>query len=142
MNAMHLRYVNEYRRVGLETGVSAANPHRMVEMLYDGAIRYLREAGRHMQKRDVAAKGEAISRAIAIIEQGLSGALDRERGGTLAERLFALYDYMTRRLLMANMRNDAAALAEVESLLVELRDAWMQIGSDAAASPRRTAFTA
>ena len=41
---MHLRYVNEYRRVGLETGVSAASPHKMVEMLYDGAIRYVRES--------------------------------------------------------------------------------------------------
>ena len=45
---MHLRYVNEYRRVGLETGVSAASPHKMVEMLYDGAIRYLRDAAKHM----------------------------------------------------------------------------------------------
>ncbi|MFO1413514.1 MAG: flagellar export chaperone FliS [Burkholderiales bacterium] len=138
---MHLRYVNEYRRVGLETGVSAASPHRMVEMLYDGAIRYVREAGRHMQKRDTAAKGEAISRAIAIIEQGLSATLDRERGGSLAERLFQLYDYMGRRLLVANLRNDAGALSEVEALLAELRDAWMQINPDTASS-RRTAFTA
>lgn len=140
---MHLRYVNEYRRVGLETGVSAASPHKMVEMLYDGAIRYLRDAAKHMQRHDTAAKGEAISRAIAIIEQGLSGTLDRERGGSLAERLFALYDYMSRRLLMANLRNDAGALAEVEALLAELRDAWMQISPDAGAgASRRTAITA
>lgn len=140
---MHLRYVNEYRRVGLETGVSAASPHRMVEMLYDGAIRYVRDAARHLQRHDVAAKGEAISRAIAIIEQGLAGTLDRARGGLLAERLAALYDYMSRRLLVANLHNDAGALGEVEALLAELRDAWMQIAPDAGArSSLRTAITA
>lgn len=132
---MHRRYVNEYRRVGLETGVSAASPHKMVEMLYDGAIRYIREAQRHMAGHDVAAKGEAISRVIAIVEQGLSGTLDRARGGTLAERLSALYDYMCRRLLMANLHNDSAALDEVATLLAELRDAWTQINPDTAAPP-------
>jgi flagellar protein FliS len=72
-------------------------------------------------------KGMAISKAIAIIQEGLRLSLDKEAGGDLAENLDALYEYMGQRLLQANLRNDQAILDEVLELLSGLRDSWSQI---------------
>lgn len=131
--------VNAYSRVGTETGVMTANPHRLILMLFEGARLAVAEAKLHMQRNETAAKGAAISKAIMIIDHGLKASLDVEAGGGLAERLYALYDYMTSRLLIANLRNEFKALEEVGRLLGELHGAWESIGSPdvagAAAAP-------
>ncbi|HWU84857.1 MAG TPA: flagellar export chaperone FliS [Rhodocyclaceae bacterium] len=121
-----------YTQVGVETGVVAANPHKLILMLFDGAIMALGSAKRNMAEKNTAAKGEDISRAIEIIDNGLRVSLDLEAGGELAERLFALYDYMTVRLLHANLHNDLPAIEEVSRLLGELRSAWQEIADDPA----------
>jgi flagellar protein FliS len=121
------RAIGAYTKVGIETGVETADPHKLVLMLYDGALYALIDAKRHMALRDVAAKGKAISKAIAILEDGLLASLDVKAGGTLGEHLAALYDYMCRRLLMANLHNRPELLDEVSALLGELRGAWAQI---------------
>lgn len=118
-----------YTNVGLETGVRAASPHKLIIMLYDGALQSLARAREGMLGGQVAQKGEAFSKAIRIIEEGLRASLDAKRGGEIATRLDELYRYMTTRLLTANLRNDAAALDEVSRLLTELRDAWLAIGA-------------
>jgi flagellar protein FliS len=100
-------------------------------MLLDGALRAIHDAQRHMVGGDIPAKGEAISRAISIIDQGLAQSLDPARGGAIARQLKELYDYLNRRLLMASLRNDAVALSEVTELLSGLRDAWAEIGETA-----------
>jgi flagellar protein FliS len=123
-----------YSRIGVETGVSAADPHRLVLMLFDGALLSLSSASLHMQRKDTAAKGQAISKAIEIIANGLKASLDFDVGGELALRLGALYDYMCTRLLHANAKNDGAALDEVSHLLAELKGAWEQIGNDRVAA--------
>lgn len=117
-----------YQSVAVQTAVSMADPHRMTLMLYDGAIEALRLAQAHMGTRRVAAKCEAIGKALRIVEEGLKASVDRAAGGELAERLIALYDYITMRLLQANLRNDRKALEEASRLLSELRSAWAQIG--------------
>jgi len=122
-----------YARVGLETGVSAANPHKLIMMLFDGAVLSLGVATQAMKDNQTAAKGRAISDAISIISSGLQASLDIEAGGELAQRLNALYDYMCQRLLFANLRNDPAAVSEVARLLDELRSAWAEIAKDAPA---------
>jgi flagellar protein FliS len=122
----------EYARVGLETGVSAANPHRMILLLFDGALRAIGDAERHLVAHRVAARGEAISRAISIVDQGLRRSLDPGRGGALARQLRELYDYANRRLLMASLHADPVALAEVADLLTGLRSAWAAIDESAA----------
>ncbi|MFX5839880.1 flagellar export chaperone FliS, partial [Acinetobacter baumannii] len=76
---------------------------------------------------DTAGKGQSISRAIDIVGNGLKVSLDLEAGGELAQRLYALYDYMCVRLLHANSQNDKAALDEVAHLLGELKGAWEDI---------------
>lgn len=125
-----------YARVGLETSMHEANPHKLILMLFDGAIFSLASASNHMRTSNVAEKGLAISKAIDIITNGLQASLDFEAGGELAERLGALYEYMTNRLLHANLKNDAAALKEVSGLLSELRGAWEEIANDPAIPSR------
>jgi flagellar protein FliS len=121
-----------YAQVGIETGVAAASPHKLILMLFDGAIMALGTAQRQMAEGDIPAKGQSISKAIEIITNGLRASLDLEAGGELAERLHALYDYMTVRLLHANLHNDTAAIEEVSRLLGELRSAWEEIAADPA----------
>lgn len=81
-----------------------------------------------MEQGNIAEKGAAISKAINIIDNGLKQGLDNEKGGELAHNLASLYDYMTQRLLYANLRNDEPAITEVIKLLTEISDAWRQIG--------------
>lgn len=117
-----------YKNVGVENGVSSADPHRLTLMLFEGALVSTNAARIHLENGDVPLKGSAISKAIEIISNGLKVSLDFEVGGELAQRLASLYDYMCARLLHANTRNDLAALAEVSALLHELKEAWEQIG--------------
>jgi flagellar protein FliS len=121
-----------YQSVAVQTAVSSADPHRMTLLLYDGAIEAIRLAQAHMGTRRIAAKCEAIGKAVRIVEEGLKASVDRKVGGELAERLVALYDYITLRLLQANLKNDRKALEEAGMLLGELRSAWAQIGPTAA----------
>ena len=125
--ATHNR-ASAYAKVGVETGVSTADPHRLILMLYDGALLAISSASHAMEHNDVAKKGQSISRAIEIIANGLDACLDRDAGGELAMRLSALYEYMTDRLLYANLKNNQAALDEVAELLRGLRESWEAIG--------------
>jgi flagellar secretion chaperone FliS len=123
--------VDAYAQVGMETGVASADPHRLILMLFDGTLAAISGARLAMGRGEIPAKGAAISKAIAIIDGGLKASLDVKAGGALAERLSGLYDYMMRRLLAANLRNDTVVLDEVTHLLNELRGAWAQIGRSA-----------
>ncbi len=116
-----------YRSLDVETTVHSADPHRLVEMLYDGAITSVGKARFALARQDPAAKGEATTRAIRIIDEGLKAALDTN-AGEVAANLGALYDYMTRTLVQANMSNSDGRFKEVETLLGELRAAWREIG--------------
>ena len=126
------RGVGAYAKVGLETGVAAASPHKLIIMLYDGAMVALLSAINNMKgtngSANVAAKGASISKAITIIDNGLRASLDKAAGGEIAQNLDALYDYMSRRLLQANIKNDVAAVEEVHGLMSDLREAWVAIG--------------
>lgn len=122
-----------YRRIGLETQLDSATPHQLVVMLFDGALLAVANAQRFMENKEIGEKGKAISKAIDIIASGLQASLDMEKGGEIAERLEALYEYMGQRLLHANLRNDPAALREVASLLQELKSAWVKITEEPAA---------
>lgn len=122
-----------YVKIGVETGVLSANPHKLIVMLFEGAMLAITTAGLHMQRREIAEKGRAISQAIDIINCGLKASLDKSSGGDLAEKLDALYDYMSTRLLFANLNNSQAALDEVRSLLGEIKSAWEEIANHPAA---------
>lgn len=121
-----------YAKVNVETGVTAANPHKLIMMLFDGATVSVASAINHLQTGDIPAKGQAISRAISIIDSGLRASLDKSAGGEVAQNLDALYGYMCNRLLEANLRNQKDYLEEVQRLLKDLRDAWAAIEPKAA----------
>ena len=88
------RAAQAYSQVGLETGVAAASPHRLILMLYDGALRAIADAASHLAAARIPEKGVAISKAIGIIDEGLKASLDRKQGGQITEHLYELYEYM------------------------------------------------
>lgn len=122
------RGAGAYAKVGLETGVVASSPHQLIGMLFDGAMVAIRSAAVHMKAREIEKKGNAISKAIMIIQHGLRASLDKKAGGQIAVNLDALYDYMGRRLTTANLSNDVAILDEVLGLLADLKGTWEMIG--------------
>lgn len=116
-----------YASVGIETGVAAASPHQLIVMLFDGALAAIASAQQRLHAEDVEGRGRAISKAIAIVSEGLRASLDKPAGGEIAESLDALYDYICRRLLLANLRAQPEPLAEAYRLLSELKAAWEAI---------------
>jgi len=120
---------NAYAKVGIETGVLAASPHKLIVMLFDGALVAVATGLQHMKTGDIEKKGLAISKAIAIIDSGLRASLDKKVGGDIAENLDALYAYMSQRLMMANLKNQPEILEEVHTLLKDLKSAWDAIGT-------------
>jgi len=118
-----------YKTVELETSVMNASPHKLVLMLYDGAITAIHRSKVHLEQNEIPEKGKAISKAIDIIENGLKSSLDMKVGGDLAERLYMLYDYMCNALLEANIKNSVEKLDEVVRLLSQLRSAWEAIAN-------------
>jgi flagellar protein FliS len=124
------RGVESYRR----TEVESRTPIELVVLLYDGAIRFTQEARDAMTRRDILARGAAVSRALAIIAE-LQSTLDVERGGSLATSLDALYDFVCGRLMDASSRQDVGPLDEALRVLTTLRDGWAGAASP---TPPRT----
>ncbi|WP_171965982.1 flagellar export chaperone FliS [Cronobacter sakazakii] len=120
--------VQAYQQVGLESAVMSASPHQLVVMLFDGALSALVRARLFIEQGDTVAKGQALTKAINIIDNGLKAGLNMDIGGDLPSNLASLYEYMVRRLLHANLRNDVDAINEVETLMTNIADAWKQIG--------------
>ena len=119
--------IQAYAKIGVESAVMSANPHQLVNMLFDGALSALVRARLFMQDGNIEGKGLSLSKAINIIENGLKQGLAEESGDELTTNLISLYAYMVRRLLQANLRNDGEAIVEVEALLRNIADAWKEI---------------
>ena len=117
-----------YRKIGVETQVDQADPHALVEMLFDGLMLAVGMARAALQRGDISAKGHQIGIAVRILDEGLRGCLNLEKGGELAGNLHDLYQYCVMRLTQANARNDDAALAEVQNLLDPISTGWKQMG--------------
>ncbi|KAA5951845.1 MULTISPECIES: flagellar export chaperone FliS [unclassified Pantoea] len=116
-----------YAKIGVESAVMSASQQQLVVMLFDGALSAIIRARLFMQDGNIEGKGSSISKAINIIEAGLKEGLAENRGDELADNLLDLYNYMTRRLLQANLHNDVAAVEEVEGLLRNIADAWKEV---------------
>ena len=129
MNATNA--INAYTKVGVESGVNTADPHKLISMLYQGALLAIANAKNSILRKNIPDKGTAISKAIAIIDEGLNACLDKNAGGELAQNLSSLYDYMSMRLITANLKNDITALDEVSRLLTDLKGAWDSIRESA-----------
>ena len=115
-----------YRSTAVHSGVDAADPHRLVVMLMDGALDRIATARGLMQHGGGAEKAQLLHRAVAIIDE-LRNSLDFKAGGAIATNLDALYEYMCQRVMQANAQNKPEWLDEVSRLLTEIRTAWLQI---------------
>jgi flagellar protein FliS len=116
-----------YAKIGVESAVMSATSPQLMTLLFDGAISAVVRARLFIQDNNIQSKGSAISKAINIIEAGLKQGLDEASGDELTLNLIGLYSYMVRRLVEANIRNDVAALEEVETLLRNIADAWKEV---------------
>ncbi|MDE7064606.1 MAG: flagellar export chaperone FliS [Desulfovibrionaceae bacterium] len=118
--------MNKAAQAYFQTKVSTTDQGRLLLMLYDGALQFLQQAREKMLEKDYAAKGLLISRVIDIVNE-LSGSLNMEKGGTLAENLNNLYFLCTARLLQANLKMDVKQLDSVVGILSGLRSAYAEI---------------
>ena len=126
---MNQTALQQYQNVGVNSGVTDADPHQLISMLLTGAADRVAAARGALLREEVGRKGELISGAIAIIDS-LRASLDHEQGGEIAANLRALYDYMEQGLVEANLGADATRLAEISALLAELKAGWDAIPTD------------
>jgi len=120
--------VQNYSSVKVHSSVETASPHRLIQMLFEGALERIAQAKGAMVQNQIARKGELIGKAVAIVG-GLQGSLNDKEGGALAANLDGLYDYIIRRLSQANFENNPEYLDECGRLLGEIKTAWDAIGS-------------
>ncbi len=120
--------VQNYSSVKVHSGVETASPHRLIQMLFEGALERIAQAKGAMVQNQIARKGELIGKAVAIVG-GLQGSLSDKEGGGLAANLDDLYDYIIRRLTQANYENNPEYLDECGRLLGEIKTAWDAIGN-------------
>jgi flagellar protein FliS len=112
-----------YGQVAVAAEVAYASPHRLVQMLMEGALDRIAAAKGQVARRDYEGKSRNISWAVSIIK-GLRNSLDHEQGGEIAANLDDIYDYLCRRLIDANSENAVSALEEASSLLGEVKAGW------------------
>lgn len=123
--------MQQYAQISVQTGIEDASPHRLVQMLLEGAIDRIAKAKGFIANKKVAEKGLNISQAISIIN-GLRSALDMENGSEISQNLDALYEYMEGRLLSANVSDNIEQLNEISQLLLQIKAGWDGIADEAA----------
>ncbi len=121
--------MNKYAQVSNQSTAAFANPHRLIQMLMEGALEKISKAKGFLKNGNIAKKGEHISWAISIIE-GLRVSLDHSQGGKISENLESLYIYMNSRLTQANLHNSVEMLNEVSGLLLDIKSGWDAIPQD------------
>ena len=131
-------YANQYRQTAVTSAVLDADPHRLISLMLAGARERMRRAAACMASGNLARKGEAILEASTIVGH-LDSSLNHEAGGELAGNLSALYEYIQRRLLEANLNNDVGPLTECDGLLADIESAWNAIAPSQAATPATVA---
>lgn len=134
--SVNARAAAAYRRIAAVTSVEAASPHELVSLLFDALHRNITTAKGALERQDIAAKGEAIGKAVRILEEGLKAGLNLAEGGEVATNLQDLYSYSVVRLTHANLHNDMAALDEVRQLIEPIAQSWTSIKSAEAATAR------
>lgn len=122
------RATSAYRQVGVQSMVDGASPHQLIKMLFDGLILSLNGARGAMERGDVTEKIRHLGKAVRILQEGLLGAIDRERGGEVANNLAMLYEYCVGRLTLANARNDIKLVEEVAGLIGTVAQGWNEMG--------------
>ncbi len=130
MSAKMKSALNSYKDYGYNSEIEYADPHRLIQMLFEGALKRLAFAKGAIQRQEIAEKGKFIGQTIEIVN-GLRASLDKDKGGEVAANLESLYEYIGRQLVTANLKSSEAILDEVSSLLFEVKTAWDAINAPA-----------
>ena len=118
-----------YKKVSVDSQLSSASPHKVVQMLMEGAIERLIQGKAAMQQSNIPVKGERLGKALDII-MSLRHCLSMDDGGDIAKNLDQLYEYMISRITHANLTNDDEAIDEVVGIIREIKSAWDQIPAE------------
>jgi flagellar protein FliS len=121
--SVNLTAMNQYKTVDLRSAVASASPHKLIAMLYDGALTSLASAKGCIDRKDIENRTKQLNKANSIV-LGLRDFLDLEKGGEVAENLDALYDYIIRGIIQANRDQSAEKIQEIINLLLELKQGW------------------
>lgn len=121
--------LQSYRKVSLESEITVASPHRIIQLMFAGALQRLAQSRYAIEQNDLANKGIYINKAIGIIT-GLSNSLNMDEGGQIAKNLSELYDFMLRKISEANLNNDAKAIDDVCDILRTIKEGWDAIPAD------------
>lgn len=116
-----------YGEVAVQSGVSEASPHKLVEMLFEGLIQSLNGARGAFARGDISEKGRLIGKSVRILEEGLKAGLNHENGGELAANLQSVYDFCILELTKANLHNNAESLDTVLKTIEPIASAWHEI---------------
>lgn len=117
--------LKQYRNLGLTSEIGQASPHRLIQLLFEGAITHLLRANAAIERNAYEEKARFIDKSVAIIS-GLRSSLDMSQG-ELPENLDRLYEYMSFRLLEASQDNDPKKVGEVVELLKTIKSGWDDI---------------
>lgn len=128
-----------YREISATTALDGASPHKLVSLLYSALATQVANARGAIDRQDITEKCRAIAHAVRIVEEGLRAPLDMRGGGSIAQNLHDLYEYIVRRLTLANLKNDGAALSECAVLVQTLREGWDGIADQVHPAPKATA---
>lgn len=120
---MYNKGANQYRQVGMTSEVEGADPHRLIQMLMEGALTRMSQAKNMIEEKNYEGKAKLLGRVMDIIAT-LQSSLDHDNGGEISSNLERLYDYMNRRLLEASSANDVSMVDEVMKLLLEVKSGW------------------
>ena len=131
-----MRAASAYKRVGVETSVEGANPHQLVNLLFDALLQSLSAAKAAMVRGDIEIKGREIGKSVRILQEGLIASLNQVDGGEVSLNLRGVYGYSVRALTLANMKNDQSKLSEVIGLIQTIADAWKEIASTPAVTKK------
>ncbi|NOX67795.1 MAG: flagellar export chaperone FliS [Gammaproteobacteria bacterium] len=123
-----------YKRIGITTEIETATPHRLIQLMMARVLTKISLARNYMERKAIAEKGAHIGDAISIID-GLQASLNHKPDKRLAGNFDALYDYMKRQLVQANLKNEPSLLDEVAGLMRELKEAWDAIGAEVDGEP-------
>ena len=127
--SVNLSALRQYKNVDLKATVATASPHKLIQMLFEGALDALAQSKGAIERSDLELRTKQLNKASSIV-LGLQDTLDTEKGGEIAENLNALYDYILRALMEANRNNDAEKVQEAMNLLVEVKIGWDQMPSE------------
>ncbi len=130
MSAKMNSALSSYSDYGYNSEIEYADPHRLIQMLFEGALKRIAFAKGAMQRKQIAEKGKFIGQTIEIVG-GLRASLDKEKGGDVAANLESLYEYIGRQLVVANLKDNEQILDEVSGLLSDVKIAWDAINAPA-----------